>query len=288
MTRAATRTSAARLPAAEARTAAGSAAAAARRRPRGDWTCDNCGNSNFHWRKSCKKCNKPKSRALKEAEQKASAGWLHAGLDDTSNRIFIQGFDPEKVTEDDLRELFSGIGVIARVRQRHGFPDQWPYSVRIYKDERGEPKGEAVIKYDDPMAAQSAPGFYDGRAQGSKISVSIATKKERPEEETRGGGGGGGGYGGGGGGGGGHRGGGGGGGGYGAEGTAARDGGDRGRWCGRGGGGYGGGGDTEVIEDIAGEAGVVGIGTSPIETTEAVSRSILVSCPITRWRFRRS
>ena len=195
--------------------------------PGGDWTCDNCGNSNFNWRKSCKKCNKPKSRALKEAEQKASAGWLHAGLDDTSNRIFIQGFDPEKVTEDDLRELFSGIGVIARVRQRHGFPDQWPYSVRIYKDERGEPKGEAVIKYDDPMAAQSAPGFYDGyELKGSKISVSIATKKERPEEENRGGGGGGGGYGGGGGGGG--YGGGGGGGGY--------------RGGGGGGGGYGGGG----------------------------------------------
>ena len=194
----------------------------------GDWQCEQCGNSNFSWRKACKKCNAPKSRALKDAEKQATAGWLHDGLADTSNRIFVKGFDPEKTTEDDLRELFGGIGVIARVRQRHGFPDQWPHAVKIYRDDRGAPKDEAVIKYDDPMAAQSAPGFYDGHEMnGRKLSVSIATSKARPEDEDRGGGGGGRGYGGGG------R-----GGGYGGDRRGGGGGGGGGGGYSRGGGGY--------------------------------------------------
>jgi RNA-binding protein FUS len=168
-----------------------------------DWQCDGCGNSNFQWRKACKRCGAQKSKAVKDAEQKAAAGWLHAGLQDTSNRIFVQGFDPSTTSEDDLKELFSGIGVIARVRQRFGFPDQWPHAVKIYRDADGNPKDEAVIKYDDPMAAQSAPGFYDGHElNGKKLSVSIATSREdregggatRGDRGDRGAGGGGGGY----------------------------------------------------------------------------------------------
>ena len=158
--------------------------------PSDDWQCDGCGNSNFQWRKACKRCNAPKSKAVKDAEQKAAAGWLHAGLTNTSNRIFVKGFDPKTTTENDLKELFSGIGIIARVRQKFGFPDQWPHAVKIYKDADGKNKDEAVIKYDDPMAAQSAPGFYDGYdMKGSKLSVSIATSRE----DREGGGGGGGG-----------------------------------------------------------------------------------------------
>ena len=38
----------------------------------GDWNCDGCGNSNFSWRKTCKKCNAPKSQALKDAEKAAT------------------------------------------------------------------------------------------------------------------------------------------------------------------------------------------------------------------------
>ena len=150
--------------------------------PSGEWRCDGCNNSNFSWRKTCKRCNAPKSAALKEAERAAAAGWLLDGLEDTTNRIFIKGFDPEKTSEDDLRELFCGIGVIARVRQRTGFPDQWPYAVKIYRDERGEKKDEAVITYDDPHAAQSAPGFYDGyEFNGKKLTVEIAKSKPRAE-----------------------------------------------------------------------------------------------------------
>ena len=218
-----------------------------------DWECDTCGNDNFSWRKSCKRCNKPKSKALKEAEQKAQAGWLLDGVEDpAATRIFIKGFDPSKVNEDDLRELFSGIGIIARIKQKQGFPDQWPYAVKIYKDERGQNKDEAIITYDDPMAAQSAPEFYNGyELKGSKISVEIATSKKKEEDpEGDGGGRGGGGYGGGGGSRGGY-GGGGGGGGYGGgrdRGGGYDRGGDRGGGYSRGGGygadrggGYGGG-----------------------------------------------
>ena len=156
--------------------------------PGGDWNCDTCGNSNFSWRKACKKCNKPKSKELKDAEQKATAGWLHDGLDDTSNRIFIKGFDPAEVKEDDLKELFGGIGIISRVRQKFGFPDEWPHAVKIYKDESGRPKDEALITYDDPMAAQSAPGFYDGyELKGKKLQVSIATASKKKDDDGGGG-----------------------------------------------------------------------------------------------------
>jgi|TARA_B100000683_G_scaffold141185_1_gene137436 RNA-binding protein FUS len=104
------------------------------------------------------------------------------GLEDTTNRIFIKGFDVASTSEDDLREVFSGIGIISRVKQRTGFPDQWPYAVKIYRDERGEKKDEAVITYDDPHAAQSAPSFYDGyEFNGKKLHVSIAQSRPRPE-----------------------------------------------------------------------------------------------------------
>ena len=150
----------------------------------GDWQCEQCGNSNFSWRKACKKCNAPKSRALKDAEKQATAGWLHDGLADTSNRIFVKGFDPEETTEDDLRELFGGIGVIARVRQRHGFPDQWPHAVKIYRDDRGAPKDEAVIKYDDPMAAQSPRGSTTARDEGRKSASPSPPKRNDRRRKT--------------------------------------------------------------------------------------------------------
>mgnify|MGYP001185405933 FL=1 len=150
--------------------------------PDADWRCDQCNNSNFSWRKSCKRCGAGKSKELKERERAAQHGWLLDGLEDTTNRIFIKGFDVASTSEDDLREVFSGIGIISRVKQRTGFPDQWPYAVKIYRDERGEKKDEAVITYDDPHAAQSAPSFYDGyEFNGKKLHVSIAQSRPRPE-----------------------------------------------------------------------------------------------------------
>ena len=150
--------------------------------PDADWRCDQCNNSNFSWRKSCKRCGAGKSKELKERERAAQHGWLLDGLEDTTNRIFIKGFDVASTSEDDLREVFSGIGIISRVKQRTGFPDQWPYAVKIYRDERGEKKDEAVITYDDPHAAQSAPSFYDGyEFNGKKLHVSIAQSRPKPE-----------------------------------------------------------------------------------------------------------
>ena len=86
------------------------------------WNCDGCGNSNFSWRKTCKKCNAPKSQALKDAEKAATGGWLTAGLSDTSNRIFVKGFAPLSVTTIDTRQgaLFPSdhYPVVAVLRRR--------------------------------------------------------------------------------------------------------------------------------------------------------------------------
>jgi len=90
-------------------------------------------------------------------------------------RIYVSGFG-EDVTEDDLRELFGGIGVIGRIKQRHGYKDQWPYAIKIYKDEAGKNKGDATIIYEDPGAAAAAPGFFNGHSlKGNTIQVQMAT-----------------------------------------------------------------------------------------------------------------
>ena len=149
--------------------------------PDADWRCE-CGNSNFSWRKSCKRCGAGKSKELREAERAAQGGWLLDGLEDTTNRIFIKGFDAESTSEDDLREVFCGIGIISRVRQKTGYPEDWPFAVKIYRDEQGNKKDEAVITYDDPHAAQSAPEFYNGyEFNGKKLHVSIAQSKPKTD-----------------------------------------------------------------------------------------------------------
>ncbi|XRB12293.1 RRM domain-containing protein [Pseudoscourfieldia marina] len=184
----------------------------------------------------------------------ASIGTAGATMNNT--RVYLSGLAPT-TTEDDVRELFGGVGVIARVRQKRGFKDQWPWAIKIYTDQDGQPKGDAVVTYEDPCAAQSAPGFFNGAVlNGATISVEMARTNEReppPSSEGGGGyGGGGGGRGGGGGGGrfGGGRGGGGRGGGgynggrggYGGGYGGGHGGGGRGGYGARGGGGYGGGG----------------------------------------------
>ena len=113
-------------------------------------------------------------------------------------RIYITGLSPS-VTVDDLHGLFSGIGIIARIKQKRGFKDQWPYNIKIYA-EHGKPKGDATVTYEDPMAAHSASSFFTGHDfQGKKITVEMAGKGAARTAPAAGGGGGGG-YGGGGGG----------------------------------------------------------------------------------------
>ena len=148
---------------------------------------------------------------------------LENGCD--NSRIYVTGLSP-KVTVDDLHGLFSGIGIIARIKQKRGYKDQWPYNIKIYTKPDGMPKGDAAVTYEDPAAAHSASSFFTGHDfKGNKITVEMAGKSAARAPAPGGGGGfgGGGGYGGGG------------GGGYGGGGGGY--GGGRG-----GGGGYGGGG----------------------------------------------
>jgi RNA-binding protein FUS len=142
-----------------------------------------------------------------------------------NSRIYITGLAPS-VTVDDLHGLFSGIGIIGRIKQKRGYKDQWPYNIKIYTDDKGKCKGDATVTYEDPQAAHTAGSFFTGHDfQGRKIEVVMAAKGAARSGPPQGGGGGG--YGGGGGGYGG------GGGGYG--------GGGGGRGGGYGGGGGGGG-----------------------------------------------
>ncbi|KAL8151435.1 hypothetical protein V2J09_021243 [Rumex salicifolius] len=113
-------------------------------------------------------------------------------------RIYFSNLPPD-VTTDELRELFGGIGMVARVKQKRGYKDQWPYNIKLYTDEQGKNKGDGCLVYEDPNAAHSAGGFYNNyNLRGHKINVVMA-EKSAPKFTPQGGGGGRGGYGGGGG-----------------------------------------------------------------------------------------
>ena len=70
------------------------------------------------------------------------------------------------------------------MKQRRGYPDQWPYAVNIYMDDSGRCKGDATLKYEDPNAASAAPNFFDGSEltgrPGVKLGVTLAGKYEAP------------------------------------------------------------------------------------------------------------
>ncbi|KAL2611544.1 hypothetical protein R1flu_023236 [Riccia fluitans] len=111
-----------------------------------------------------------------------------------NTRIYISGL-PLDVTVDELRELFGGIGQVARIKQKRGYKDQWPWNVKIYTDEQGKNKGDAVLTYEDPSAAHSAGGFFNDHVlRGHTIKVTMAEKSapRPPQMFGRGGGGGGG------------------------------------------------------------------------------------------------
>ncbi|RWW23932.1 hypothetical protein GW17_00011800 [Ensete ventricosum] len=79
-----------------------------------------------------------------------------------NTRIYISNLPPD-VTTEDLHDLFGGIGQVARIKQKRGFKDQWPWNIKIYTDEYGNNKGDAVLSYEDPAAAHSAGGFYNSK-----------------------------------------------------------------------------------------------------------------------------
>ncbi|XWS53379.1 hypothetical protein CRYUN_Cryun11dG0152300 [Craigia yunnanensis] len=104
-----------------------------------------------------------------------------------NTRIYISNLPPD-VTTEELRELFGGIGQIGRIKQKRGYKDQWPWNIKIYTDEKGNQKGDAVLSYEDPQAAHSAGGFFNNHVmRGSTIGVAMA-EKTAPKVYDQGGG----------------------------------------------------------------------------------------------------
>mmetsp|Transcript_22301 Transcript_22301/g.39954 ORF Transcript_22301/g.39954 Transcript_22301/m.39954 type:complete len:307 (-) Transcript_22301:517-1437(-) len=96
---------------------------------------------------------------------------------DDNTRIYITNL-PADTTEEELAQYFGGLGMIARKKQKRGYPDQWPYKITLYTDEQGKFKGDAVLAYEDPNAAQSAPEFFNQTEfKGVKIGVEPAKSK---------------------------------------------------------------------------------------------------------------
>lgn len=51
---------------------------------------------------------------------------------------------------------------VGRMKQKRGYKDLWPWNIKIYTDDAGNNKGDAVLSYEDPSAAHSAGNFYNG------------------------------------------------------------------------------------------------------------------------------
>nr|XP_029120610.1 LOW QUALITY PROTEIN: transcription initiation factor TFIID subunit 15b [Elaeis guineensis] len=92
-----------------------------------------------------------------------------------NSRIYISNLPPD-VTTEELRELFGGIGQVGRIKQKRGYKDQWPWNIKIYTDESGNNKGDAVLSYEDPSAAHSAGGFYNKVGEVDMLVVEIGVE----------------------------------------------------------------------------------------------------------------
>ena len=44
--------------------------------------------------------------------------------------VFIAGLAPG-TTEDQITDYFGQIGIIKRQKQKRGYPDQWPYKIKV-------------------------------------------------------------------------------------------------------------------------------------------------------------
>jgi RNA-binding protein FUS len=119
------------------------------------------------------------SRGAPSHQQHGGRGFRGHQQDDGSAleaKIYISGLPPN-TTEDMLAEHFSMSGAIARKRVQKKFKDQWPYNIKLYYDDNGAFKGDALLAYEDPNAAKTAPEFFDGSDfHGVTISVQPARK----------------------------------------------------------------------------------------------------------------
>ncbi|KAH9103344.1 hypothetical protein LEN26_015316 [Aphanomyces euteiches] len=95
-------------------------------------------------------------------------------------RIYVSNL-PDDITVDELQGIFGGLGVIAKEKQKRGYKDQWPWKIKIYTNDDGTSKGDAVITFEDANAARTAPGFFNGSdIRGKTITVELAGKPEPP------------------------------------------------------------------------------------------------------------
>ncbi|CAF5065376.1 unnamed protein product, partial [Rotaria magnacalcarata] len=116
------------------------------------------------------------------------SGGGDSSMETQRDTIFIQNL-PRNVTTEELKEVFSQIGVIKNDRKT-GLPKIW-----LYKDKAtGEGKGEATITYEDEEAAQAAINWYnDKEVLANMVKISLATRRAfggRGGHRGRGGGGG--------------------------------------------------------------------------------------------------
>ena len=70
----------------------------------------------------------------------------------TNSRVYISGL-PKGCTADNVCDMFSGLGTIARERPqgRGVFPDMMPFRVKFYGND------DCLLHYEDSHAAHAAP-----------------------------------------------------------------------------------------------------------------------------------
>ena len=88
----------------------------------------------------------PQEKAAKQADQvkrkpnKKKPEWFQ--LDESKNtKVYVSGL-PESTTEDEFVELMSKCGLVMKDPQRN-----LSWKVKLYKDDYGVPKGDAVCTY---------------------------------------------------------------------------------------------------------------------------------------------
>ena len=126
----------------------------------------------------------PPSRAAPTKPSSESAKKPSAAS--TNCRVYISGLPTKDVTEDDIQKVFGMLGEVQRIKQRRGYKDQWPWKIKMYRDEKGEFKGDCIVSYEDPNAARTAPEFFNGYDfNGHKLTVVMAKEYVASEQNQQ-------------------------------------------------------------------------------------------------------
>ncbi|CAM9186463.1 unnamed protein product, partial [Heterosigma akashiwo] len=97
----------------------------------------------------------------------------HCGDECENTKVYVAGLSAN-TREDDLKDLFGQLGMIKENKKRKA---DYKWMIRLYKP--GQEDGDALIQYDDPNAAHSAPKFFNGNElKGKKLKVTMAEVKE--------------------------------------------------------------------------------------------------------------